>query len=622
MDPNQLVLDISSDEEPPLDEPKRADSDLSSEFLFDDPDEVMFVREFKPSKRSKPSKPKSRDVDDDDDDDDLVVLDGDPDKPLEVANEGDGGGDELMVVGQKGEIACRDLPHSRHLCANFKFSSTPHEKHCELCHCFVCDTRAPCLSWGSGTSSTDHCHATDKEGRWNSLRKKIRVSKDAHVPVSDFPGASFPMAATQLNNAPCDIIRLPLHSAPQNQVTMPIAQNQMRSDFHNQLPRLMLQNQVSRTNVQNQFSRPVPRNQVSRRIPQNQVLRPNLQNRVSRPTLQNQVSRPNLQNQVSRPIIQNQVPRPMVQNQGSRPIKMPLGNAIPQSQILRPPIIRTCSSSNRNNTPSNISQPRSQQSQQISESGSNRIHLQSLPHSQHLLGPRSAAIRKDRGPGINRGSQFISSNTISKRVNGGVATAVNQTACGSSESIAPIYTAQHAENSAAVTTENDRNPIGWQNFGSGANLETVMLQSTLQPNMGTAYTNTVPSQPALYSQPIPQSNGDQCINQFGSCNQPATNGSTDFDFGLVNNIGQSVQQSPITNFQQQTTNELSIKDLDERTRFLFEDNLPFPDSDFDFFFGNQSFPVVQDGCMSAEPPEAVSFDAGMRLFDFEPLRMA
>ncbi|GKU86186.1 hypothetical protein SLEP1_g741 [Rubroshorea leprosula] len=617
MDPNQPVLDISSDEEPPLDEPKRADSDLSSEFLFDDPDEVMFVREVKPSKRSKP---KSRDVDDDDDDE-LVVLDGDPDKPLEVANEGDGGGDELMVVGQKGEIACRDLPHSRHLCANFKFSSTPHEKHCELCHCFVCDTRAPCLYWGSGTSSADHCHATDKEERWNSLRKKMRLSKDARVPVSDFHVASLPMAAAQLNNAPCDIIRLPLHSTPQNQVTMPIAQNQMRPDFHNQLSMLMLQNRVSRTNVQNQFSRPVRQNQVSRGIPQNQVLRPNLQNRVSRPILQNQVSRPNLQNQVSRPIMQNQVSRPMVQNQGSRPIKNPLGNSILQSQFSRPSIIRTCSSSNRNNTPSNISQPRSQQSQQISELGSNRIHLPSLPRSQHLLGPCNTAIRKDRGHGINRGSQFISSNTVTERVNSGVAAAVNQTACGSSESIAPIYTAQHAQNSAAVATENDRNPIGWQNFGSGTNLETVMLQSSLQPNMGSTYTHTTPSQPALYSQPIPQSNGDQCINQFGSCFQPATNGSTDFDFGLVSGISQSVQQSPITNVQQQTTNELSIKDLDDCTRFLFDDNLPFPDSDF-LFFGNQSFPVVQDGCMSPEPPEAVSFDAGMRLFDFEPLRMA
>lgn len=39
------------------------------------------------------------------------------------------------------------------------------------CHCYVCDSPAPCSYWGNGNSDRDHCHSTDKEERWKSLRK-------------------------------------------------------------------------------------------------------------------------------------------------------------------------------------------------------------------------------------------------------------------------------------------------------------------------------------------------------------------------------------------------------------------------------------------------------------------
>ncbi|KAJ1295275.1 hypothetical protein BS78_01G211000 [Paspalum vaginatum] len=110
----------------------------------------------------------------DEDDDDCVVLDGDPDKAVTVADEegsaGDGGSDELQIVAEKGPIACRDFPHSRHSCSNLPFSSTPHLKHCNMCHCFVCDAPAPCKYWGNSASADDHCHATDKEEKWKKLR--------------------------------------------------------------------------------------------------------------------------------------------------------------------------------------------------------------------------------------------------------------------------------------------------------------------------------------------------------------------------------------------------------------------------------------------------------------------
>ncbi|XP_042017065.1 uncharacterized protein LOC121765084 isoform X2 [Salvia splendens] len=107
-----------------------------------------------------------------------MVLDGDPDKPVVAVNDKADGGDsdELEIVGEKGEVACRDFPHSRHLCAKYLFASTAHEVHCGLCHCYVCDSLAPCLHWGTGTSSTEHCHASDKDEYWRAERKRAKKS--------------------------------------------------------------------------------------------------------------------------------------------------------------------------------------------------------------------------------------------------------------------------------------------------------------------------------------------------------------------------------------------------------------------------------------------------------------
>jgi len=37
------------------------------------------------------------------------------------------------------------------------------------CHCYVCDSLAPCSLWGEGNSPNDHCHASEEPG-WKSLR--------------------------------------------------------------------------------------------------------------------------------------------------------------------------------------------------------------------------------------------------------------------------------------------------------------------------------------------------------------------------------------------------------------------------------------------------------------------
>ena len=42
------------------------------------------------------------------------------------------------------------------------------------CHCFVCDSPAPCIYWGCGVSLSDHCHATDMDERWKLQRESLK----------------------------------------------------------------------------------------------------------------------------------------------------------------------------------------------------------------------------------------------------------------------------------------------------------------------------------------------------------------------------------------------------------------------------------------------------------------
>ncbi|CAL5432539.1 unnamed protein product [Camellia sinensis] len=199
MESTHVVLDISSDED--------YDYDWISEFLddADDSDEVVVVSEVvanhkqRSSKSSSVAAAKPKDLDDD-----CVVLEGDPDKPvaIEIENNTEGDSDDLSIVGEKGQIACRDYPHARHLCAKFPFTSSLHERHCPQCHCYVCDSLAPCVNWGNGTSRIDHCHATDKDEFWKFQRQSFKQGNKAPLPVPKFPDTSLsirpPPTITQL----------------------------------------------------------------------------------------------------------------------------------------------------------------------------------------------------------------------------------------------------------------------------------------------------------------------------------------------------------------------------------------------------------------------------------------
>lgn len=234
MDPDTVVLDISSDEEVGWSESRGIcdgdDHNWLTELLdevdreTDDSDDVVVVSEVvvNPKPRLKAVSLKGLDDGDVDDDDECVILDGDPDKPVAVRNDDDDGGDsdDLLVVSEKGQVACRDYPHPRHLCVQFPFSSTSHERHCGLCHCYVCDSLAPCVHWGAGSSSIDHCHATEKDEFWRLERKSMRTG-DKVLPASKAADASVAMRFPQLNQIPQLPVLLQPMGGLHNQVSRP-----------------------------------------------------------------------------------------------------------------------------------------------------------------------------------------------------------------------------------------------------------------------------------------------------------------------------------------------------------------------------------------------------------------
>ncbi|CAH9140824.1 unnamed protein product [Cuscuta epithymum] len=95
-----------------------------------------------------------------DEKEDCFILDFDPfDSRSSICDDQD---PEIAVVAEKGNVACRDFPHPRHICVKFPFATTPHEKYCEL--------------W-NGLSA--HCHAINTEA-WEHQRRKM-TSKSVKI---------------------------------------------------------------------------------------------------------------------------------------------------------------------------------------------------------------------------------------------------------------------------------------------------------------------------------------------------------------------------------------------------------------------------------------------------------
>ncbi|XP_047333603.1 homeobox protein 5-like [Impatiens glandulifera] len=190
----QVILEISSDEENWSD----TGGGCNTRANFDS--DVTMIEPNSKRSVNKMVVVDDKDDDKDDDDDDCVILDGDPDKPVSADDDAIGDSDDLVVVGSKGQVACRDFPHPRHLCANYEFATTPHEKYCSQCHCYVCDELSPCVNWGDGTCILDHCHATDKIEYWKLERQLLKGEKtEVAVP----PPQALPRLTAVYSIRPC-----------------------------------------------------------------------------------------------------------------------------------------------------------------------------------------------------------------------------------------------------------------------------------------------------------------------------------------------------------------------------------------------------------------------------------
>ncbi|CAG7884523.1 unnamed protein product [Brassica rapa] len=105
---------------------------------------------------------------------DCFILDFDPSDSFDSSfsdNPEGGDDDDVAIIHEKGQVACRDFPHPRHLCLKYPFGSTQHSLHCNQCYCYVCDLAAPCPHWT--LSNEPHCEALENS-RWRSLRELHR----------------------------------------------------------------------------------------------------------------------------------------------------------------------------------------------------------------------------------------------------------------------------------------------------------------------------------------------------------------------------------------------------------------------------------------------------------------
>lgn len=252
MDPEAVIFDLSSDEDVGWgqnlgdggdDCDRVEDCKWIQDFFYDD---VVLLSEVV----VKPKDNKLKNNNDNnnsyvkdfvDDDNDCVILDGDPDKVVQgrktQTDVEQSDSDDLVVVGETGQVACRDYPHPRDLCAKFSFTSTPHEQYCNQCHCYVCDSLAPCLQWGTGISFSDHCHATGKEKFWNQQRDSLKKRRQTDLPVPKVPFTSIQTNPIQKNQSRASTPWTNYH-IPEAQVPMsePISSIQYRTS-QTQVPR-------------------------------------------------------------------------------------------------------------------------------------------------------------------------------------------------------------------------------------------------------------------------------------------------------------------------------------------------------------------------------------------------
>ncbi|KAK2417914.1 GATA zinc finger domain-containing protein [Trifolium repens] len=495
------------------------DTDFIKQFLEDEElNEVAVSGEV-----NKPNGVIVIDDDDDNDDGDCIVLDCDPENQVKCVNDSPTGSDELCVVGEKGKIACRDYPHPRHHCANFPYSTTPHEKHCGQCHCYVCDSPAPCLKWGNGLLPTDHCHATDKLETWKTLRRDSKLVKTAPLPDSTKYGTSVGVVSSQNINV------FPLPASVMVPRPGTITTTQLSS---NSVPT----NRVLRSTAARLLSaNPIPQNQASQPITMNAQLQNQLQihqkhyellKRASRLTKSNPLSvNPIPQNQASQPITMNSLSalNSILQNQPS--VRNPLSaNPIPQNQASQQSTTNAFSSLNSRlqdqismlknirecATASNFTIPNGTTNGRYKKSGStvarNKHPSNTIPTS---LGIQNHAIQKKRGLRVSSlGPHCTMLNGINSVGAGNTVTTNHITppgASGFSNHVNPLYDTRYRAPAAAATGSSNSINCSGQ---AGVRIAKAINPLLTQPNH-------IPA-PAYGTQPCYQSNNIQ--NLYGYSN--------------------------------------------------------------------------------------------------------
>lgn len=166
------------------------------------------------------------------------------------------------------------------------------------CHCYVCDSPAPCLKWGTGALSSDHCHAIRGTEPWEGQRKNFKLGLSSSIPASTNFGTSLRPGNLQPNEfVPPGVVNLSPNSVLPNQA--PRSTAMCAAPSLNSIPQI----QASRptinhfhttslpySSVQNQVSRPI---NTPIRTPTPSVAMPNgashgrllLRNRVQPPSV-------------------------------------------------------------------------------------------------------------------------------------------------------------------------------------------------------------------------------------------------------------------------------------------------------------------------------------------------
>lgn len=344
-------------------------------------------------------------------------------------------------------------------------------------------------------------------------------------------------------------------------------------------------------------------------------------------------------------------PNSILQTQVSRPT-MPVPTSIPLKQVPRPTMIRACPSARL----AHASIRSHQSGMLLSKNGIRPSSVPPSSASQQLL---SDVVRSSRAHNIGNVSiHRASSPTMFKRVGpvrgplqrsrsayglSNNSNCVNPSQYGSVNNSGCANPSQYGRIPAPMAASNDGIPFSWQDIHSS------LHQIPSLPMGSSIVGSAVPSQPQIYSQPIPQSayvhqegnqsqNDSQNIYQYGIQSQNESQnvclqgigpsavdlGFSDCNYSWMNNSSQSTQQPPIEISQVQSTESIygpsPVKEPDFQSNGY--PNLKGLESDFDsWLLDNQPvLPVTNDSVpsqldlLSPVPPLV---DPGMLLFDFE-----